>query len=63
MINKSSINLDEKEENLLNKGLNFALHHKNFPTKEIIVDVETMNINFNHKNQIISKVENVLKMK
>lgn len=40
LINKSTIPLTEDEENLLNKGLNFAMPNKPFPKKDLIVDVE-----------------------
>lgn len=41
IVNISSIQLNEKETNLLNKGLNFALPHRVFPMKQSIVDVES----------------------
>ncbi|XP_067619901.1 uncharacterized protein [Eurosta solidaginis] len=40
IINKSNVILDENEEELLNKGLNFALPHKCSPINDIIVDSE-----------------------
>ncbi|XP_031639290.1 uncharacterized protein LOC116351341, partial [Contarinia nasturtii] len=40
LINKSSIELNEDEISLLNKGLNFALPNKQTPVKDIVVDTE-----------------------
>lgn len=62
LINKSTIPLTPDEEQLLNKGLNFALLDQKFPKKEIIVDTETA-LRFTDKeksNEIRSSIKKCL---
>jgi hypothetical protein len=40
VVNKSSVNFGTAEMNLLNKGLNYAIHPYNIQKEEIVIDVE-----------------------
>lgn len=62
VINKSSIELNEKEQRLLNFGLNFALPHKTTPLKNIIMDCEaaTSTLKYETAQYTRSKLLNVL---
>lgn len=62
VVNKSNVQLNDDEINLLNKGLNFALPNKETPKKDIIVDTEiaAKYVNYESANLLRAGVKNIL---